>query len=84
MMDEVSVDSIAKVWQPIIDQKLVVMLRDWLGFATANLGLTKMRDMGHRYIRALTTKDETGKFFTNAFMIQKDAPNVLKEYYHDQ
>ena len=79
-MDDINIDSIKAVWQPIMDQKVVFLLRDWLGQSAANLGLTKMRELGVDHFRAVETKDETGKFFTNAFMILKDAPETFKEY----
>lgn len=82
-MPGVSMDSIMQVFQPVMDQKVVVLLRDWVGLTAANFGLTKLLDGGNTEMRALMTKDETGKFFTNAYMIQKDAHELLKNYFHD-
>lgn len=77
---DLSVNSIASVWQPIIDQKMIGLMRDWLGRGAANLGLSKMREIGVQYIRALETRDETGKMITNSMMIQRQAPKQLKDY----
>ena len=79
-MGDISFEAIQAVWQPIIEQRIVCLLRDWLGYAAANLGLTKTRELGVEYIRALATKDETDKFFTTSFMIQRDAPQALKQF----
>ena len=80
----ISMDTINLVWQPIIDQKFVALFRDWMALGIANLGLTKTREMGIDYIRALASKDETGKYFTSALMMQKDAPQVLKQFFADR
>ena len=84
IMEEVSAESISDLWQPVIDQRIVMILRDWVGLAVANFGITKTREIDIDYIRAIYTKDETGKFFINALMIQKEAPQVLKDYINDR
>lgn len=80
IMKDFSVGEISKVWQPVIDQKILMVAREWLCATVANLGLTKMRELGHNYIRALKTKDEKEKRFTNSHMMQKDAPMAFKSY----
>lgn len=84
IMEELSANSIGDIWQKVIDQQIIFLLRDWVGLAAANFGITKTRELGVEYIRAIYTKDETGKFFTNAFLIQKEAPQVLKDYINER
>ena len=83
-MEELSAEAINDIWQPTIDQRLIFVLRDWVGLAVANFGITKSREMGMDYFRAIYTKDETGKFFTNAFLIQKEATQVFKDYIYER
>lgn len=84
ILNEISAETIGKVWQPVIDQKIILAARNQLALGAANLGLTKMIELGHYFIRALATTDETGKAFTNAQMIQKNAPKVLKDFFHQR
>lgn len=84
ILNEISAKTIGKVWQPVIDQEIILVARNQLAMGAANLGLTKMIEMGNDLIRALATTDETGKAFTNAQMIQKDAPKVLKDFCHQR
>ena len=79
-IDDISPTSIGNVWQPIIDQRMICVIREWLGLAAANLGLRTMREMGNDMIRVMETKDETEKSFSNAFTLQKEAPQALKDY----
>lgn len=84
VVNDLSADTIGQIWMPIQSQKMVLLARDWLGLAAANLGLTKTREMGMTQIRALVSKDELEKKFTNALMIQKDAHPILKETFRIQ
>ena len=83
-MEVVSAQTMGDVWQPVIDreividQRLILVFRDWVGLEAANLGLTNTRGMGLEYIRVLYTDDETGKFSSNAFIVQKGAPQSQK------
>ena len=79
-LHDISPKSFGEVWQPAIDQRTVAVIRDWMGRCAASFGLTKTREMGIYNLRVMETKDETGKFFTNAFIISRDAPQVLKDY----
>ena len=80
IVEDMSMELISRLWQPTINQKVVGLVRDWMCLSVANFGLTKTRLMGIDYIRALVTKDQTGKYFTNAFMMHKDAPQVLEDF----
>lgn len=83
-LDEVSLKTIREIWQPIIDQRIVILARKWFGSGVASLGITTMQGMGVNYIRALTTKDDTDKYSTIAFMYQKDVHPIFEEYYYER
>ena len=55
--------------------------REWLCKTSAIFGLTKLRDMGLDKTRILFTKDPTGKFLSFAFMMGKEAPQQLKDFF---
>ena len=80
IFNKTDAQEISKVWFPIQAQKMVGIARDWMCHVAASLGIKTTREMGVDYIRAIFTKDQTGKSFLNAFMIRKDAPARIKEF----
>ena len=80
MLHTLSLDSTGPLWDPLLRQEMVFLLRDWFGLAATNFGLGK--NVFYDKIRALITYDETGKSFTDGFMIHKSAPQELKDYIH--
>lgn len=82
IIKSISPDIIGEVWQPVIDQRIIGIVRDWTGLSAANLGITKTRAMEVENIRAITTRVD--QHFTNAFMIHKDAPPKLKIFMKEQ
>ena len=82
VLDSVTFDTIGQLWGPGMGQKLVSIFRGWITHLLLNIGITKTRQMGLDYVRALAVKDETGKYFTNAWMVHAKAPQALKHYLH--
>lgn len=78
ILDDVSIDSVSKLWQPVLDQHIVSVSRDWISHAISNMGISKNREMGLLNVRSIETNID--KYFTNSFMINKLAPIKLKEF----
>ena len=63
MMEDLSPQSIGNAWQPVADQTMVTLGRDWIGRSCANLGMRTMIQMGIDTFRTMETIDEGGHFF---------------------
>ena len=81
---QITMESIAELWNPIIAQELIGIARMWLIRAVGNLGITKTRESGNEEIRALVTRDETEKSFTNAIMYSKEINPILETFMIEQ
>ena len=83
LVEELSPQSLMAIYDPVVEQRMVSLVRDWLGINAAVIGITKSRMDGYNNLRALATKDESsGKRFTVGFMIRRDAPVALRTYSH--
>ena len=78
--DNGKMDTVSKVSQPIFDQTAIAIAREWMVKTSVISGLTTLRELEWDKSRVLLTKDPTGKFLSFAFMIQKEAPQQLKDY----
>lgn len=84
IVDEVNEDTMNRQLHGAVNQSQVGILRDWALRSFVNFLITKMHDIGYNSTRILLTKDETGKLFTNGWMIQRHAHKLIKEFYAEQ
>lgn len=83
MIKSLGTSVVTDLAMPLVHQQVVGILRKWVLLTAANYGYKMAREtLQIEYGRTLMTKDETGKSFTNAIGIWKNAPKVLHDFLH--